>query len=33
MGAVCAGLHADHGTRLLTGTGVTGLVGTGRPWN
>ena len=30
MGAVCAGLHADHGTRLLTGTGVAGLVGTGR---
>ncbi|MCZ2860717.1 NAD(P)/FAD-dependent oxidoreductase [Blastococcus sp. VKM Ac-2987] len=30
MGAVCAGLHADHGTRLLTGTGVAGLVGAGR---
>jgi NADPH-dependent 2,4-dienoyl-CoA reductase/sulfur reductase-like enzyme len=30
MGAVCAGLHADHGTRLLTGSGVAGLVGTGR---
>jgi NADPH-dependent 2,4-dienoyl-CoA reductase/sulfur reductase-like enzyme len=30
MGAVCAGLHGDHGTRLLTGTGVAGLVGTGR---
>ncbi|MFW3170934.1 NAD(P)/FAD-dependent oxidoreductase [Geodermatophilus sp. CPCC 206100] len=30
MGAVCAGLHADHGTRLLAGTGVAGLVGTGR---
>jgi NADPH-dependent 2,4-dienoyl-CoA reductase/sulfur reductase-like enzyme len=30
MGAVCAELHADHGTRLLTGTGVAGLVGTGR---
>jgi NADPH-dependent 2,4-dienoyl-CoA reductase/sulfur reductase-like enzyme len=30
MGAVCAGLHADHGTRLLTGTGVAGLLGTGR---
>jgi NADPH-dependent 2,4-dienoyl-CoA reductase/sulfur reductase-like enzyme len=29
MGAVCAELHADHGTRLLTGTGVAGLVGTG----
>ncbi|MCZ2848580.1 NAD(P)/FAD-dependent oxidoreductase [Modestobacter sp. VKM Ac-2978] len=30
MGAVCAQLHADHGTRLLVGTGVAGLVGTGR---
>jgi NADPH-dependent 2,4-dienoyl-CoA reductase/sulfur reductase-like enzyme len=30
MGAVCAGLHADHGTRLLTGTGVARLLGTGR---
>ncbi|SET41923.1 NAD(P)/FAD-dependent oxidoreductase [Geodermatophilus poikilotrophus] len=30
MGAVCAGLHGDHGTRLLTGTGVARLVGTGR---
>ncbi|MGY1609502.1 MULTISPECIES: NAD(P)/FAD-dependent oxidoreductase [unclassified Geodermatophilus] len=30
MGAVCAGLHADHGTRLLVGAGVAGLVGTGR---
>jgi NADPH-dependent 2,4-dienoyl-CoA reductase/sulfur reductase-like enzyme len=30
MGAVCAELHADHGTRLLTGTGVAGLVGTSR---
>ena len=30
MGAVCAELHADHGTRLLTGIGVAGLVGTGR---
>jgi NADPH-dependent 2,4-dienoyl-CoA reductase/sulfur reductase-like enzyme len=30
MGAVCAGLHTDHGTRLLTGTGVAGLVGNGR---
>jgi NADPH-dependent 2,4-dienoyl-CoA reductase/sulfur reductase-like enzyme len=30
MGAACAELHADHGTRLLTGTGVAGLVGTGR---
>ncbi|MGY1616782.1 NAD(P)/FAD-dependent oxidoreductase [Geodermatophilus sp. SYSU D00691] len=27
MGAVCAELHADHGTRLLTGTGVAGLLG------
>jgi NADPH-dependent 2,4-dienoyl-CoA reductase/sulfur reductase-like enzyme len=30
MGAACAGSHADHGTRLLTGTGVAGVVGTGR---
>jgi NADPH-dependent 2,4-dienoyl-CoA reductase/sulfur reductase-like enzyme len=30
MGAVCAELHADHGTRLLVGTGVAGLVGTSR---
>jgi NADPH-dependent 2,4-dienoyl-CoA reductase/sulfur reductase-like enzyme len=30
MGAVCAELHADHGTRLLTGTGVAGLAGTHR---
>jgi NADPH-dependent 2,4-dienoyl-CoA reductase/sulfur reductase-like enzyme len=30
MGSVCAELHADHGTRLLTGTGVAGLVGTGK---
>jgi NADPH-dependent 2,4-dienoyl-CoA reductase/sulfur reductase-like enzyme len=30
MGAVCAELHADHGTRLLTGARVAGLVGTGR---
>jgi NADPH-dependent 2,4-dienoyl-CoA reductase/sulfur reductase-like enzyme len=30
MGAVCAELHADHGTRLVAGTGVSGLVGTGR---
>ncbi len=30
MGAVCAELHADHGTRLMTGTGVAGLVGTSR---
>ena len=27
MGAVCAELHADHGTRLLAGTGVARLVG------
>src|SRR5690606_11739354 len=26
FGAVCAGLHADHGVRLLTGTGVAGIV-------
>ena len=30
LGAVCAELHADRGTRLLTGTGVAGLVGSGR---
>ncbi|SDN13736.1 Reductase C-terminal [Geodermatophilus siccatus] len=30
MGAVCAEVHADHGTRLLSGTGVARLVGTGR---
>jgi NADPH-dependent 2,4-dienoyl-CoA reductase/sulfur reductase-like enzyme len=30
MGAVCAELHVDHGTRLLVGTGVAGLIGTGR---
>ena len=30
LGAVCAELHADHGTRLLTGTGVAGLLGTDR---
>ncbi|MGY1823012.1 NAD(P)/FAD-dependent oxidoreductase [Geodermatophilus sp. SYSU D00079] len=30
MGAVCAGLHGDSGTRLLVGTGVAGLVGDGR---
>jgi NADPH-dependent 2,4-dienoyl-CoA reductase/sulfur reductase-like enzyme len=29
MGRVCAALHADHGTRLLTGTGVAGLDGDG----
>jgi NADPH-dependent 2,4-dienoyl-CoA reductase/sulfur reductase-like enzyme len=27
MGAVCAGLHADHGVRLLTGVGDAALVG------
>jgi len=27
LGAVCAALHADHGVRLLTGTGVSRLVG------
>jgi NADPH-dependent 2,4-dienoyl-CoA reductase/sulfur reductase-like enzyme len=30
LGALCAELHADHGTRLITGTGVARLVGTGR---
>jgi NADPH-dependent 2,4-dienoyl-CoA reductase/sulfur reductase-like enzyme len=30
MGAVCAELHGDHGTRLLVGTAVAGLVGTSR---
>jgi 3-phenylpropionate/trans-cinnamate dioxygenase ferredoxin reductase subunit len=30
MGAVCAGLHADHGVRLITGTGVTRLAGDDR---
>jgi NADPH-dependent 2,4-dienoyl-CoA reductase/sulfur reductase-like enzyme len=30
MGAVCAGLHADHGVRLLTGTGVARLIGSER---
>jgi NADPH-dependent 2,4-dienoyl-CoA reductase/sulfur reductase-like enzyme len=30
LGAVCAELHADHGTRLLTGRGVAGLLGTDR---
>ncbi|MEV1287685.1 FAD-dependent oxidoreductase [Micromonospora sp. NPDC049679] len=30
MGSVCAGLHADHGVRLLTGTGVARLVGSER---
>jgi len=27
MGGVCASLHADHGTRLLTGTGVASIEG------
>lgn len=30
MGTVCAGLHADHGVRLLTGVGVARLVGSPR---
>lgn len=30
MGAVCAGLHADHGVRLLTGVPVARLTGSGR---
>ena len=30
LGAVCAALHADHGVRLLTGTGVARLVGADR---
>ena len=30
LGAICAELHADSGTRLITGTGVARLVGTGR---
>nr|WP_107911322.1 FAD-dependent oxidoreductase [Streptomyces chartreusis] len=30
MGLVCSSLHKDHGVRLLSGTGVAGLVGTGR---
>jgi len=29
MGAVCASLHADHGTRLITGVGVAALIGAG----
>jgi NADPH-dependent 2,4-dienoyl-CoA reductase/sulfur reductase-like enzyme len=29
MGAVCGELHAAHGTRLLTATGVTGLAASG----
>ncbi|MFD5013394.1 NAD(P)/FAD-dependent oxidoreductase [Streptomyces chartreusis] len=30
MGLVCSSLHNDHGALLLSGTGVAGLVGTGR---
>ncbi|MFF8359941.1 NAD(P)/FAD-dependent oxidoreductase [Streptomyces chartreusis] len=30
MGLVCSSLHNDHGVRLRSGTGVAGLVGTGR---
>ena len=30
MGAAVGALHADHGVRLLTGTGVARLVGSGR---
>ncbi|MFD0434219.1 NAD(P)/FAD-dependent oxidoreductase [Streptomyces chartreusis] len=30
MGLVCSSLHNDHGVRLLSGTGVAGLVGAGR---
>jgi len=30
MGSVCAGLHADHGVRLLTGVSVARLVGSPR---
>ena len=30
MGAVCAGLHGDHGVRLRTGIPVGGLIGTAR---
>lgn len=30
MGAHVAALHADHGTKLITGVGVTGIVGTDR---
>jgi 3-phenylpropionate/trans-cinnamate dioxygenase ferredoxin reductase subunit len=29
MGLLCAALHADHGVRLITGTGVAGLEGDG----
>jgi NADPH-dependent 2,4-dienoyl-CoA reductase/sulfur reductase-like enzyme len=30
MGRVCAQLHADHGVRLLAGSGVAGFTGSGR---
>ncbi|MBD0322878.1 MAG: FAD-dependent oxidoreductase [Aldersonia sp.] len=30
MGSVCAGLHADHGVRLITGTGVARITDLGR---
>ncbi|HEY0643070.1 MAG TPA: FAD-dependent oxidoreductase, partial [Nocardioides sp.] len=30
MGLVCSSLHADHGVRLLCGTGVAGFTGNGR---
>jgi 3-phenylpropionate/trans-cinnamate dioxygenase ferredoxin reductase component len=30
LGEVCAALHEDNGVRLITGTAVTGLVGTSR---
>ncbi|RSN06296.1 FAD-dependent oxidoreductase [Streptomyces sp. WAC 01325] len=30
MGLVCSSLHNDHGVRLLSGTGVAGLLGAGR---
>jgi 3-phenylpropionate/trans-cinnamate dioxygenase ferredoxin reductase subunit len=30
MGAACAALHADHGVRLITGTGVARITGPGR---
>jgi 3-phenylpropionate/trans-cinnamate dioxygenase ferredoxin reductase component len=30
LGAACTALHEDNGVRLISGTAVTGLVGTGR---
>ncbi len=30
LGAVCAGLHGEHGVRLICGVGVTRLLGDGR---